>query len=143
MQSQIIKKYQLTEMRPIILRVYLLLIVCILAALGNLNAQSRMIVNETFAGPTSFYDLSLLTLWGNHSQPTSAFKTAIVDDGLGNNFNCITLTDSAMRNSGFTTASSLKTCTAIDWKFPYAINRELDTVVAEFDTYWYSLVTNG
>lgn len=120
-----------------------LLTASLLLLSAELFAQALQLLNDNFTDPQPRYqDLSLLTRWGAANTQQTGLMTLRKADRNGLQLNCISITDSAIRYSGFTTINSLKTTTAVDWRLP-TINRSQDTVIVQFDALWDTLWTNG
>lgn len=101
------------------------------------------LVSEDFATDTGYHDLSKITPWGLNTGPASGFMRLLKADKQGLQFQAIAPNDSMLKYGGsYTTANSLRTASAIDFKFP-PVNRSLDTLVLEFDAFWDTLQNNG
>lgn len=105
-------------------------------------AQERILVQDSLHDNRYYYDLSLITLWGPHSQAQTAFQHQTITDWEGYTLPAIGMSDQARSFNGFTTANSLKTCNSFDYRFPQ-VNRYTDTLVLEFDALWDTLIANG
>lgn len=94
------------------------------------------LVTDNFADRSKFNDNSLLLLWGGNATPVSGFSIGPKADNNSLNYNAISLTASAQSNSGYTSASSLKTATCIDYPLPAVIDRTGQNIKIEFDAIW-------
>lgn len=130
---------------PKIFLALMLLGVLSYSAIGQ-TTHWRTLLSDSlnYSSPTQyrFQDLSLLTTWGDQLQTATALEILPKEDRNGISFPAIGPTSEAVRFNGFTTANSLKTTTAIDYRFP-KIDRSRDTVVLEFDALWDTLSGNG
>ncbi len=107
--------------------------------------QWTNLVTDTFSGQRpNHYDLSTKLLWGGQTVPSSAFfvDTLITDD-FGLAFKAIGTTPKARANAQYQLVNGLKTSIAIDYPFPFAINRNLDTVRVSMDMLWDTLLGGG
>jgi len=107
------------------------------------KGQYQTLVADSFQTENEFTDVSKILLWGNQTNPVSAFSRLQKSDDFGLTFPCLTTTDSALTyGSGYTAVNSLKTCTAIDYRFP-KLTRNNDSLIIEFDALWDSLIQIG
>lgn len=120
----------------------LLLIGWCLFMLCKLNCQV-VLVNDNLADRSKLIDNTLLTLWGSNGSPTTGFSIANRTDNNSITYSAITLTPSAISNSGYTASNSLKTLTSIDYRFPVTTDRNSDTITVEFDAIWDATSTGG
>ena len=97
-------------------------------------ASSQTILQENFANLSQWDDLSRVVSWGGNSGPTSAFTAS---------GGAVTLTDAARANSGYGTASSLKTFTALDYQFAEPIAHRNKTVTIDFRVRWEGIHNNN
>ena len=107
--------------------------------------QWSTILKDTFSGQRPMhYDLSTKLLWGGQTSPNSAFfvDTLIVDD-FGLAFKAIGVTPKAIANAQYQSATGLKTSIAVDYPFPFHIDRNLDSVRVSMDMLWDTLLNIG
>ncbi|MBC7827638.1 MAG: T9SS type A sorting domain-containing protein [Chitinophagaceae bacterium] len=102
-----------------------------------------VIVADNFNDRSKFIDNTLLTIWGGNGVPVSGIELGPKTDNFGLTYNGVSLTSAAITNSGYTSASSLKTMTAIDYEFPSRIDRSSTQVKVEFDAIWGALDGSG
>lgn len=120
--------------------VLLLSILCPFVAFS----QWRLLINDPMdPNLPQHRDISNLHIWGTNSQPVSALKHTTQADTAGLSLPCLTITDSAVKYSGYTAANSLKTATAFDYVLPVPLNREADSLKVEFDVLWDTMAGIG
>lgn len=114
----------------------LILFLWLAVALTNCFAQERrLILTEDFQNLSSpnFIDLSKLHLWGPYAEPTSCFEVGEKEDREGLRFNSIRLKQEALPFTNFSRVDGLKTAQALDFRFPFLFDRNLDTLIIEVD----------
>lgn len=114
-----------------------------LLLVANLYGYGQVIVTDNFIDRTKFIDNTELTLWGANVTPTTGFQLVSRTDIGSLTYNAIKLTAAAQSFSGYTTSTSLKTLTSIDYAFPFTIDRNTDTLYIEFDAIWDGLASAG
>jgi len=100
---------------------------------GSLCLADTVILNDSFSDLSQWKDLSTAITWGGNAVPTSAFTTA---------GGSASLTSSALANISYTTASGLKTFTALDHQFVSPIDHLSNTVTVDFRARWSSVGGN-
>jgi hypothetical protein len=106
------------------------------------SASAQVTITDNFSTTTNFIDLSKLHQWGAGPFPlgTSGFQISNRTAGTIT-YPSISLTSDALLNTGYVTSTSLKTASAIDYKFPSVASRLTGDVTIEFDAVWN--VTSG
>ncbi len=108
-------------------------------------AQWTEMVADSFhgVGPVR-YDLSTKLLWGGQTQPVSALlPDTFVTDNSGLGYYAGGITPQARSFASFTNPIGLKTNIAIDYPFPHAIDRNLDSIRISADFLWETLLGIG
>lgn len=106
----------------------------ILFASTVVPAFAGTVLTDDFNNLSQWKDLSTAVTWGGNTGAVSAFETT---------GGAVSLTTTAMANGGYTTASSLKTFTALDHQFATPINRAGNQVEVVMRMRWNSLLSNG
>lgn len=107
------------------------------------KGQYIRLIEDDFSTQRYQHDLSKLLLWGNNSEPTSAFQVITHSPGGSEpSFSAKCLTDTAMAYTRYTLPNGIKTATAVDYTFP-TLNRDEDSIRLEFDLTWSSLDAGG
>jgi hypothetical protein len=88
------------------------------------------LINEDFNDISDWTDLSTAITWGNNSKATSAFTTA---------GGSVHLTSEAFNYTGFNSANSLKTFTALDSQFLSPIEHASNILTIDFTAKWNSV----
>lgn len=104
---------------------------CLLLLVARAVAQD---FHDDFNDLAGWNDLSTAITWGGYAGPVSAFT---------NEGGRVTLTAAAVANSGYTTASSLKTFTALDRQFAEPINHRASIVTIDFKAHWPAQATDA
>ena len=110
-----------------------LLILLLSAVIVSAPAQT-VLLNEQFNNLSNWDDLSLSVTWGGNTMPVSAFL---------NSGGTVTLTADAKSNSGYTSTSSLKTFTCLDFLFPYSIDHNAYGLTIDFRARWSETIGSG
>jgi len=100
----------------------------------------NVLVNDNYIDSSKYVDNSLLLLWGDNANPTSAFELKNVADTSGLSYKALSVTPVASIYSTYATTvngkPSLLTSTCYDYEFPTAVNHARDTLIIEFDVLW-------
>ncbi|MGB7441011.1 MAG: hypothetical protein WA919_08090 [Coleofasciculaceae cyanobacterium] len=95
---------------------------------------AAVLIQEDFSDLTDWTDLSTAVTWGNNLEATSAFTT-----DLG----AVYLTSEAFNYTGFGSADSLRTFTALDRQFSEPIDHASNIVTIDFQAKWNSVANAG
>jgi len=109
------------------------------------HGQWATMLKDTFSGSRPIHhDLSTKLLWGNQSVPVSAFfSDTLVADDNSLAFQAVGITPLAKANADYTSPTGLKTNVALDFPFPFPVDRNLDSVRVSFDLFWEPLLGVG
>lgn len=107
--------------------------VAVLVLACSLSLADSILLNDSFTDLSQWKDLSTAITWGGNSTPTSAFTTS---GGTA------ALTAAALANTGYTSASELRTFTALDHQFAQPVNHPANTVTVDFRARWSSVGGN-
>jgi hypothetical protein len=100
--------------------------------------NAAVVIDEDFDDIAAWDDLSEAVSWGGHVGPTSAFEVVggavqLKRGGL----------ESTVGFTGYTSADSLKTFTALDQRFPAALTHATDVVTVDLRVRWDELSNSG
>jgi hypothetical protein len=101
-----------------------------LAITPNHPASAVTLLNENFKTIGAWTDLSKAVTWGNNPVPVSAFTT------LGGS---VSLTSQALNYTGYTAPNSLKTFTALDYRFSQPLQHDSNILTIDFRARWNSV----
>lgn len=93
----------------------------------------QVLVRDDFASRDKLIDLTLVTLWGTNTSPTSALTLVNKSDASGLTYTAIKMADAAAPHSLW--KQDLRTATCFDYEFG-PVHRTSSVVIVEFDAFW-------